>query len=681
MKLPRVPTWLPLTGLVFAMAAVLGGLLLVMANDREGMIVLPGQADGAGGRESTLVECLADEVGGYSFAEVLARPQDRWTRWNGRGRDYVRSLHGEAVWVRVTLRNPGDATLRGVVADAEYYVDRLEAWTRDGTAPDGWRHERAGEWTPASEKALWGRDAGFLVEVPPRGETVVYLRAQDHFGVWMRPLWWPDARRFFAAQTRGLLAEGVYFGVMLALLIYNSVLWLRLRFVDIGHYLGYLASVAVFMGLARAMHQVAGFAMGSPKMETASSCALALAGMFMASFARKFFDLRKVAPRMDLVARGLVLMMGVLAAGALTMPWAKSTIWLHAVVLCTAVTHGVLLAAALVAWRAGATQARYFVYSFGVFFVGVAPTAAIWLQAIPLGLSAMAMMTGSALEMLLLSLALADRFAALNRDKLAAQARAVEEAERRRAIQEAYADELEVEVRERTRELEAANADKDRMLAVLGHDLRSPLTGLTRTAEQAATGHASGAVFAAEAARTGRALLLMIEDLVLWARLRAGSVHLGRHPAGALVASAVAQHRAVAERGGVVLVVDAPAGLAVETDLVLAQTLVRNLLANALRFSRSRVELRVAAAGGAVRVTVRDDGPGLPPAMEAALARESPGAWPSESGLGLRLCAEIGRALKTRLEVRPPEGGGTEFGFTLTAAVTARTEAEKGVLA
>lgn len=613
---------------------------------------------------------MLDDAGGYSFADVLAKPGAAWERWDGRGRNYIRSFRGGAVWVRVTLRNEGELARLGVLADAEYYIDKLEAWTPDADAPGGWRRAVAGEWTPTTEKALWGRDAGFLVSVPARGETVVYLRAEDNFGVWMRPLWWPEARRFFAVQTRGLLAEGVYFGVMLALLIYNSVLWLRLRLVDIGHYLGYLASIAVFMALARAMHQVAGVEMGSPRMETAASCALALAGMFMASFARKFFELARVAPRMDRVARGLVFIMAVLAAGALGVPWAESTVWLHFCVLATAVTHGVLLLAALVAWRAGATQARYFVYAFGVFFVGVAPPTAIWLQAIPLGLSAMAMMTGSALEMLLLSFALADRFAGLQRDKLAAQARATEEAERRHAIQEAYADELEVEVRERTKELAAANADKDRMLAVIGHDLRGPLTGLTRSAEQATGGRVSATGFAGEAARTGRALLLLIEDLVLWARLRAGSVHAARYEAGALVEPVVAQHRALAARGGVRLRVEVAEGLAVTTDLVLAQTLLRNLLANALKFARGEVRVAVEKTpdGGAARVTVGDDGPGLPPTVAALVAEGGAGGWPPEAGLGLRLCSEIGAILRARLTAGAAAGGGAEFSFTLPAA-------------
>jgi signal transduction histidine kinase len=649
----RVPSGWPLAGLLLLVAAAVGVLLLGVAGDRKGMQILPGP-------ENVRVEWLTDEVARLGREEAMARPDAEWRDWAGPG--YLRSYRGEALWVRMTFRNESGQARRGVLADAEYYTDEIELWVEDPQAPEGWRLSRSGERTPAAQKALWGRDSAFFIEVPAGGETRVVMRVADHFGAWLRLAWWPDERRFFAAQLRDTAAEAIYFGLLLALLVYNGVLWARLRFHDLGYYLGYLTSIACFMFFSRCLHQVLGLGWGSPTMETIVTVSLGTSVAFVAQFARVFLDLHKITPRCDLLARGLRALGIALAIGGLSFPWVNATIWMHFAVGGAALAHLGLFFVALVAWRAGQTQARYFVLSFGFLSAGAIPTAAIWLLAIPLGQSAMAMMTGSALEMLLLSLALADRFAVLQREKLEAQARAVEEAEQRRAIQEAYADELEVEVRERTRELQAANADKDRMLAVVGHDLRSPLTGLTRAAEQAAAKREPGGDFAGEAARTGRALLLLIEDLVLWARLRAGSVHRGRHAAAALVAPAVAQHRALAAR--LELVVDVPEGLQVETDLVLAQTLVRNLLANALKHARSRVELRVApAADGVVRFAVRDDGPGLPPAVRAAL--EGRGEWPADAGLGLRLCGEIGRALRTGLEADRPAGGGTELAFVL----------------
>ncbi|MBI5426331.1 MAG: sensor histidine kinase [Opitutae bacterium] len=640
---------------------VVGVLMLGVAGDRAGMHALPEGADAT-------VEVLHDPVASFTFAQALAQPAAEWRRWSGPG--YIQSFYGEAVWVKFVLRNTNDAPQRGVLADAEYYTDRIDLWTSDGRG--GWNRQRAGEWVPAAEKSLWGRDAAFLVEVPAHGERVCVMRLEDHFGVWLRPVWWPEVRVFLAAQTKNTVVEACYFGILLALLVYNGVLGVRLRHRDIGWYLGYLGAAGVFMFFWRSEHQVFGLALGSPVMETCLMLGLAGSGFCLVQFARVFLELPQRTPRLDFVVRVARSLTLVLAAGAPTMLWVNNTIWLHFVVGGVAATHVVLFVAAGVAWRAGAAQARYFVLSFALLTAGAAPAATIWLLSLPLNFSARAIMMGSAVEMLLLSLALADRFARLQEEKIAAQQRAMAEAEQRHAMQEAYADELEFEVRERTRELEAANADKDRMLAVLGHDLRGPLSGLTQTAEHLieqrdARGDAS---FPRDVAGTGRALLLLIEDLVLWARLRAGTPEIASRSLDLLVAPAVTMHRSLADRARVELQLQLPAGLRVETDLVLAQTLVRNLIGNAVKHARTRVIVSASATAGGVQLVVSDDGPGLP--AEVAARLQDDGAVFSAGGLGLRLCREICRQLNVPLSNRAAPGGGAEFGFVLPAAREAR---------
>ncbi len=92
-----------------------------------------------------------------------------------------------------------------------------------------------------------------------------------------------------------------------------------------------------------------------------------------------------------------------------------------------------------------------------------------------------------------------------------------------------------------------------------------------------------------------------------------------------------------------------------DTDLV-AQALV-NLLENALRHTPAgtRIELRVEANGGAPRLRVRDNGPGIPPELrDAALAplgrleasRSTPG-----SGLGLAIASSVAVRHGARLEL------------------------------
>ncbi|AHF90135.1 ATP-binding protein [Opitutaceae bacterium TAV5] len=661
MKPASILSWLPLAGVLGLAALAVGGLMFGLAGNHAGMRRLPDAATGS------TVETLPDAGRRLSIDEAAAAPASAWSAWPGRG--YIHAGRGDAVWVRVTLRNPGPQPARGVLADSEYFSDRVELWERE-EAGGGWRHEVSGEGLASREKPRWGRMAAFAVEVPARGERTVYLRAEDFFAVWLRAVWWPEEGAFTAALVRDVLAEGIYYGGLAALLFYNAVLWLRLRFPDTGCYAGYLGSVATFNFVANGGFGLLGVGAGSPWTEVIATVALAASGLFLLQFARMFLELKRRVPVAETITRWLQGALAVLLLGGLAFPWMQGTGWLHWTVPAVVAVHACLLVIAVAAWRAGAGQARYFVLAFGFLFAGALPAAVSWLEADTQKRAVMGLLAGSALEMLLLSLAVADRFARIQRERTEAQEQLVEETEQRRAIQEAYADELEVEVRERTRELREAGQDKDRMIAVIGHDLRGPLTALTQSAEQAAVAPSVYPDFAYEAAQAGRRVLLLIEDLVLWARLRAGTIHPGRYPAEAFVGPVVALLRPVAVQRGIAVAVAVPADLCVTTDLVLAQTLVRNLVSNALRFARARVEVSAASVAGGVRLTVADDGPGLPPAVAARLSGDTPGSGLAEGGLGLRLCVEIGRALGIRLEVKTGAGEGTRFDFTLPAAKT-----------
>jgi signal transduction histidine kinase len=424
-------------------------------------------------------------------------------------------------------------------------------------------------------------------------------------------------------------------------------------------------------------------------LETALTIAMAVSGFFLARFAQVFLELKQRCRWGDRVA---AMMVG-LALAALSTPWLKHAIWLPITVAGIGLTHGGLVVLAVIAWRAGARQARFFVLSFGCLSAGSLPLVAVQLGKLDVKNAAMmGLMIGSALEMLLLSLAVADRFATAQREKAAAQARLIEEAEQRQVIEAAYADELEVEVRERTSDLEAANTDKDRMLIALGHDLRSQLAALTQRAELLRGGVGSRAPMAAAAekvlgefsgdvAGAGRQMLLLIEDIVLWARLRTGAQPAASaHPVSGLVTPVVTLHRPLAERRGVALMSDVPEALVAWTDLVLAQTMVRNLVGNAVKFARSRVEViaRAEPNRSAVRITVHDDGPGLPAAVLARLRGEASAAGDNGEGggMGLRLSQEIGATLGARIEAGAcPATGGTELSVILPATGRGAAEA------
>lgn len=664
MPLTRPTSWLPVAALLVSAGGVLGWLLLGFAGAQVGKINLPDAASG------TTVEILAGQHADLPLAEVMRLPASVWKGWPGG--DHIGGRHGVELWLRLTLPNRGDVPQAGVLDSGDYFADRAEAWLEGN---DGkWERMISGEAVADGEKALSGRDVAFPVVVPARGERVVYLRVTDFFAPVTLPAWWPVGHDFHAAKARGLLAEGIYLGGLLALFGYNAMLWLRLRQTDIGWYVGCLGATVAFMILARGQIGALGWTPGSPGLEIGLTVVIALSALLLTGFAREFLELKTRAARLDRVAFGVQLVLLALVVGAFATPWMKSAKMLELAVETMGITHLSLFGLAVWSWRAGVRQARFLVLSFGCLFSATLPAVVIWLwDGSHKNLAVMGLMIGSALEMLVLSLAVADRFAQAQREKAVAQEHLLEETEQRRAIEEAYADELAVEVRERTRELEEANTDKDRMLTVIGHDLRGPLAGLTQSAELLTAAPAAELEqFVGNTARLGREVLLLIEDLVLWARLRTGvTVPPGRHSVRAVVAPVVALHRTMADRRGITFTIAVPEGLFVATDLVLAQTLLRNLVANALKFARSEVVVSAGApatAAGVVELTVSDDGPGLPAAVLAGLAAESPALPGAEGGLGLRLCVEIGRALEAKLAVQSGRSEGTEFKFVLPTA-------------
>lgn len=378
--------------------------------------------------------------------EAAVAPEADWVAYPGHG--YIRAAAGDPVWLRIRATNPAVTEARPAIADAEYHTDSWEIFLPDDRG--GWRVELAGEAVPAARKNHPGRAAGAALPIPAGGTLTAYARVSDALGADFRPVIHADARAWRTAEYRGAVIESAYFGLVLTLMLYGLVFHLWLHRNEILAYCGYLAGLGIFMAVMRGVPAQFDLPLHSPASEVLLSLSLAFAAASLGRFAQGYLRLGERATRLLRLGAIAVAVGG--ATGLLT-PWVRTPAALGVCVATVSAYQVTLLAVAVIALRAGVARARWFILSQVILLAGSTPLVIAWFfsaDATPWFGVALA---ASALELLLLAFVIAEDAARERGEKLEAQARAIAEAESRRVMQDAYADELENEVRERTREI------------------------------------------------------------------------------------------------------------------------------------------------------------------------------------------------------------------------------------
>jgi signal transduction histidine kinase len=235
-----------------------------------------------------------------------------------------------------------------------------------------------------------------------------------------------------------------------------------------------------------------------------------------------------------------------------------------------------------------------------------------------------------------------------------------------------------------TRALQEATRAKDRLYAIVAHDLRGPLTSFDGLVQLLHRYLDRGRLdelppLLGQARLAVDRLSELLNNLLGWAASQTGE--LAFRPRRLLVAElfeeVMALYAPTAKAGGVALVADAATGLHLHADQQMSRTILRNLVGNALRATPAggSVRLQAQAGAGTVVLSVADTGPGLPPALLARL--QSPGQPEAEpdptepaphgTGLGLRLCRLFAERHGGRLRAANAPAGGAVLGVELPA--------------
>lgn len=236
----------------------------------------------------------------------------------------------------------------------------------------------------------------------------------------------------------------------------------------------------------------------------------------------------------------------------------------------------------------------------------------------------------------------------------------------------------QLELAQRQREwAERASQAKSSFLATMGHEIRTPMTGVLGMAEllvkTTLDERQRGYVDAIR--RSGDLMLRLVNDALDLARIEAGKLTLADEvfDMHALMRQVEQLMLPLAQRKGLALTLnlDPKAPRHVRGDGQRVQQIVLNLVGNAIKFTEAgEVALALEHGKGGVEVSVRDTGPGLDAEQQSRLYQrfeQAEGNLTARrhggSGLGLSICQELAGAMGGSIRVKSAPGQGSTFRF------------------
>jgi len=255
--------------------------------------------------------------------------------------------------------------------------------------------------------------------------------------------------------------------------------------------------------------------------------------------------------------------------------------------------------------------------------------------------------------------------------------RALERIRTRERAARALAEEAQNQLSEQNAQLVEADRLKDEFVALISHDLRTPLTSIVGYVELALEDEVEPPLdeerrsYLEVVSRSAERLLRLVDDLLFIARIQADSLALEPKELDlcTLAAQSVEEARPRADAKNVTLSFLGSAAVMIEADKGRIFQLLDNLISNAIKFTPEggRIDVRVVSGRDGVVLEVSDTGVGLAPGeaelvfdrffrSSSATAQQTPG-----TGLGLFIARAITEAHGGRISAAAREGSGTTF--------------------
>lgn len=393
------------------------------------------------------------------------------------GSDLNVGYTASAYWLRLPLRRADAASPNWLLEIAFAKFNELDFYPPQGSPV------LTGKQRPLSSRPVFHRFFAFPVELSTT-EQYFYIRATSSYALTL-PLvaWQPQA--FDNFQQRVLILQALYTGGLLALLLYNLLLYFSLRDKRFLLYSLYV----FFFGLGIVASNGYGRLFIWPEWaafdEIAQGALLSLAALFATQFARNFLRTRRRTPRVDVVLRLSGALFALTGVGLLAGTWWPVPVQLfyQTLMLNSMMMGALIFVSGGKALRSGDRGARFFVLAWSLLWLGVLLAAMRSFGWLPTNaVTSYILQICSAFELLLLSLALADIIHAERLAREQSQRQALEAQRDVVEVLKTSEENLERSVNERTEQLRVSLDQQNEMLnqyvrfgSLISHEFRNPL--------------------------------------------------------------------------------------------------------------------------------------------------------------------------------------------------------------
>lgn len=240
---------------------------------------------------------------------------------------------------------------------------------------------------------------------------------------------------------------------------------------------------------------------------------------------------------------------------------------------------------------------------------------------------------------------------------------------------------LQGDLIKKTKELEATNTEKDKFFSILAHDLRGPLTTIMGMVDLMADkksdlGESLMQEMAEAMKKSVHSTNILMDNLLDWASLQRGlnNIQKVQTTYGELMVSVMPTLLIQAESKKITIDDDIPAETPMTADIKMVQSIFRNLISNALKFTPTKGHIQLISSishDGRMVFSVKDSGIGMDKDVLENLFEVNPQSrrtgteGEKSTGLGLMICKEFIDQHSGQIWVESEIGKGSTFSFCL----------------